>query len=107
MAIQYTWSFPFFDVIPSEDGLTNVVKIIHWRYDAVDGDYKATSYGTVSLGAPNPTNFIPYDQITEQWAINAVSASVDVPVLEETMAKTIEDEKNPPIVPMPPPFQQI
>ena len=31
----YTWSFPQFDTAPSEDGLTNVVKTIHWRLDAV------------------------------------------------------------------------
>lgn len=106
MAIAYNWVFPQFDVIPSEDGLTDVVKIIQWRYNAVDGDYKATNYGSVSLGAPNPTDFIPYDQITEQWAIDAVSAQINVPEMQARLAKEIEDQKNPPIVPMPPPFAQ-
>ena len=31
MSIVYTWSFPQFEVAPSEDGLTNVVSVIHWR----------------------------------------------------------------------------
>ena len=104
MAIVYTWSFPQFDVVPSEDGMTNVVKTIHWRYDAVDGDYSAGAYGTVGLGEPNPTDFIPYNQLTEQWTVDAVSASVDVPTLQETLAKQIADQKNPPVVPMQPPF---
>ena len=100
----YSWSFPEFDVAKSEDGLTDVVKVIHWRYTATDGEYSAGAYGTVGLGAPNPTDFIPYDQITEQWTIDAVSASLDVPAMQENLAKQIENEKNPPIVPMQPPF---
>lgn len=104
MAIVYTWSFPQFDVVPSEDGLTDVVQTIHWRYTAVDGSYEASAYGTVGLGAPNPTDFIPYANLTEQWAIDAVSASVDVPAMEAALAQQIEDQINPPIVPMAPPF---
>lgn len=106
MSIAYTWNFPQFDVAKSEDGLTDVVKTIHWRYEAVDGDYIAGAYGSVGLGAPNPQDFIPYDQITEQWAIDAVSASVDVPAMQLNLAGQIEAQINPPIVPMPPPFQQ-
>ena len=102
--LTYSWSFPEFDVAKSEDGLTDVVKVIHWRYDATDGEYSAGAYGTVGLGAPNPTDFIPYDQITEQWTIDAVSASLDVPAMQANLAAQIENEKNPPIVPMQPPF---
>lgn len=104
MAIVYSWQFPQFDVVPSEDGLTDVVQTIHWRYNAVDGGYSASAYGTVGLGAPNPTDFIPYDQLTEQWTIDAVSASLDVPALQANLAKQIENQINPPIVPMAPPF---
>lgn len=104
MAIVYTWSFPQFDVAPSLDGLTDVVKVINWRYDAVDGDYNAGAYGSVGLGDPNPEDFIPYEQITEQWAIDAVSSSVDVPALQESLAQQIANQKNPPVVPMQPPF---
>lgn len=106
MAIVYTWNFPQFDVAKSEDGLTDVVKTIHWRYDAVDGDYTSGAYGTVACGTPNPVDFIPYDQLTEQWAIDAVSASIDVPELQVSLARQIEDQKNPPVVPMQPPFPQ-
>ena len=106
MAIVYTWKFPQFDVIPSEDGLTDVVKTIHWQYTAQDGDIAVFSYGTVALGAPNPQDFIPYDQITEQWAIDAVSQSVDIPSLQASLAQDIANKINPPIIPMAPPFQQ-
>ena len=104
MAIVYTWSFPQFDVVPSEDGLTDVVQTIHWTYTAVDGDHTAGAYGTVGLGAPNPTDFIPYANLTEQWTIDAVSASVDVPAMQASLAQQIADQINPPVVPMAPPF---
>ena len=104
MAIVYTWSFPEFDVVPSEDGLSDVVKTIHWVYTAVDQQHSASAYGTVGLGAPNPSDFIPYDQLTEQWTVDAVSASVDVPAMQANLAQQIADQINPPIVPMQPPF---
>jgi hypothetical protein len=100
----FTWSFPQFDVAKAEDGLTDVVKTIHWRYDATDGDYSAGSYGTVGVGAPNPQDFIPFASLTEAWAVAAVSASVDVSAMDASLAAQIETAKNPPIVPMTAPF---
>lgn len=114
MAIVYKWQFPVFDVIKSEDGLTDVVKTIHWQYIATDegsvspngSPYTANMYGTVTLGPPNPSDFIPYDQITEQWAIDAVSQQVDVAAMQAALAVEIQFQINPPIVPMQPPFPQ-
>jgi hypothetical protein len=34
--IEYTWSFPNF-----ETNSENIVKTIHWRYTAVDGEHSA------------------------------------------------------------------
>lgn len=104
MAIEYKWTFPQFDVVKSEDGLTDVVKTIHWRYDAVDGEHSAGAYGTIGLGDPNPQDFIPYSQLTEQWAIDAVSQVVNMDEVRAALDKAIADQINPPIVPMAPPF---
>ena len=38
---EYTWSFPNF-----ETDADNKVKVIHWRYTAVDGEYSASMYGS-------------------------------------------------------------
>ena len=45
----YTWSFPQFEVAPSTDGLTDIVRVIHWRVDGFDG--------TFSAGASDPAYF--------------------------------------------------
>jgi hypothetical protein len=107
MAITYTWSFPQFDVAKAEDGLTDVVTTIHWIINATDGTYTASSYGTVGLGSPNPADFIPYNQLTETWAISACSASLDVLSIEAGLAANIANQIDPPIVPMAPPFSAI
>jgi hypothetical protein len=41
MATTYEWSFPNF-----ETDADNKVKVIHWRYTAVDGEYSTSMYGS-------------------------------------------------------------
>lgn len=106
MATAYSWTFPQFDVAPSEDGLSQVVKVIHWRLDAIDGGVTAGAYGTVALGEPDPDNFVPYADITEQWAIDQTSALIDLPQVQAALAGEIAKKKNPPTVPEVPPFAQ-
>jgi hypothetical protein len=106
MAIAYSWTFPQFDVAPSEDGLSQVVKTIHWRLDAIDAGVSAGAYGAVSLGQPSPDNFTPYADITEQWAIDQTSGLINLPEVEAALAGEIAKKKNPPVVPSIPPFAQ-
>lgn len=109
MPTTYTWSFPQLDVVPSEDGLTDVVQTIHWRLDAVDGQYSAGAYGTVTVGPPDPQSFIPYDQLTEaevqQWTVDTLGAE-QVAQMEASLQTQIDNQINPPIVPMSPPWAQ-
>ena len=106
MAIVYMWTFPQFDVVPSEGELSDVVKTIHWTYSALDGAYQASTYGLVELPIPSPPDFIPYANLTEEWAINVVSKSVNVSEMKQKLAAIIAEQKNPPILPMAPPFAQ-
>jgi hypothetical protein len=103
----YTWSFPQFDVAKAEDGLTDVVKTIHWRYDAQDGGFSAGAYGSVGLGEPDPDAFVPYTQITAEWAIACVTAQINLEDANAALEKQIENQKNPPVVPMVPPFAAL
>jgi hypothetical protein len=98
------WTFPQFDVAPSEDGLQQVVKTIHWRLDAIDAGFSAGAYGSVALAAPDLAAFVPYDEITEEWAIEVTSGSIDLAQVQDALAGEINKKKNPPVVPMSPPF---
>ena len=59
---EYTWSFPNF-----ETDADNKVKVIHWRYTAVDGEYSATMYGT-----DGQTSDQDFDSISKEDAIACV-----------------------------------
>lgn len=106
MAITYEWQFSQFDTAPTLDGLTNVVEIVHWRYIAVDDTdgLSAQAYGTANLGIPGPSEFVPFEDITKEMTIQWVSGVIDVPSLETNLATQIATQRNPPIVPMSPPF---
>lgn len=104
MPTNYTWSFPQFDVAPTEDGLDNVVKVIHWRLDAVDGPYSEGAYGSTVVDAPDSSKFVPYNQITSDWAVSAVCEKVNIEEVKEALEKRIEAKRNPPVLPMAPPF---
>jgi hypothetical protein len=104
---DFAWHFPQFDTAKAEDGLTDVVKVIQWRYVAVDDEASAQAYGSVDLGAPDPEAFTAYADLTEQWAIDAVIASwgdSSLADVQEALQAQIEVEKNPPVVPLQPPF---
>ena len=62
MATTYEWSFPNF-----ETDADNKVKVIHWRYTAVDGEYSATMYGT-----DGQTSDQDFDSISKEDAIACV-----------------------------------
>lgn len=62
MATTYEWSFPNF-----ETDADNKVKVIHWTYTAVDGEYSATMYGT-----DGQTSDQDFDSISKEDAIACV-----------------------------------
>ena len=44
------------------------ITTLHWTASLTDGEYTASSYGSIGLGEPgNP--FIPYSEVTEAKAI--------------------------------------
>jgi hypothetical protein len=104
---NFAWSFPQFDVAKAEDGLTDVIKTIHWRYDAQDGSFSAGAYGSIGLSAPDPSSFVPYTQITAMWAIDCVTAQVKMDELNAALETQIANQKNPPTMPMVPPFTAL
>jgi hypothetical protein len=86
MAITYEWSFPNF-----ETNSENVVKTIHWRYTAVDGEYSANVYG--SCAGSEGMNF---DAMTKEHCISCVTANDQSEAdMQSSLASQIEEQKNP------------
>lgn len=102
--ITYTWGIAQMECAPSDDGLANVVKTVHWTLLAEDGTYVASSYGSAGLSSPDGGEFIAYNNLTKETVINWVKAALNagnedcVSQMEAALAANIEEQCNPKIV---------
>lgn len=98
MATVYTWNVNTMDTAPSEDGLSDVVKVIHWRFSATNGTHTAETYSTLSLEAPDAENFTAFADLTEAQVIAWVESKLDVESMKASLDAQLERLANPPIV---------
>ena len=101
MANTYTWLVDSLDCIPSVDGQTNVVSMIHWRVNATDGTHNATIYGVQPLTYTAGNPFTPYANLTEAtvigWLQSAMGAS-QVTAIQASLDNQINNLINPPVI---------
>jgi len=100
----FKWVVSQLDTAPSEDTLTDVVKTVHYRYQAEDGQYSAEVYGTMACATPSETDFTAYADLTYEQVCEWLEAGLDVQALETNLEEQIEYQKNPPIVNLPLPW---
>ena len=103
---QYNWVISAMDTAPSEDGLTDVVKAVHWRYQAQDAEYFVDVYGSMACTTPSDTDFTAYPDLTEDQVISWLEAGLDAEALKAKLDAQIENQKNPPIVNLPLPWNE-
>ena len=109
MTITYTWVFNPLECIPSANGMSNIVKKVHWRYSGTDGTHTSTVYGSVELDSPDPKTYIEYANLTMNtvtgWVVSALAQSnTTVESLQNSINTQITDIINPPIVSNAPPW---
>jgi hypothetical protein len=100
----YTWSFPQFIVDPEFNGLTNVVTAINWVCTGANGNVTSSASGTVNLGTPNPAQFVPYADITQEMAYQWVSQCISMPGVENKLGIQLTLLSQPTKKPQNPPF---
>jgi len=75
------------------------IVIAHWRATATDGDYSASSYGTVGFTPdPDSEDFVPFESLTEADVLQWVYESVDKDATEASLASQIEEQKAPKVI---------
>ena len=84
--ITYNWKDLTIDYIASKEEVSDVIEKIHWRLEGVDGEINEEVYGVVALPDPNPSEFIPIEDVNRQLIIQW---------LEDILNQTSEDEKPP------------
>ena len=72
------------------------VVVAHWRCTAEDGEYTASSYGTVGF-TPDASadGFISFDNLTEADVLGWVYAEVDQAETEAALDASIAEQKTP------------
>jgi hypothetical protein len=85
-----TWTIAQLDRQTSNGFVTTA----HWRADAVDGDYSASTYSTSSWADGTPTT--PYADLTQEEVLGWIWANgVDKEAVEASLQAQIDAQKNP------------
>lgn len=106
--ITYTWSISKLDCAPSENGLTNIVKIIHWTLAGVDENGVSSSMSnSYPLSTPSPEGFADYSTLTQETVIGWLEGGLDVGYIKTRLSNEISSQYNPPITPLPLPWIRV
>lgn len=81
-----------------------VVYTSHWTVNAVrttdtEETYSAGAYGSVGFSAPEPDQFIPYEDLTPEivigWTQNALGGEEKVAEIEASLISQLDNQENP------------
>jgi hypothetical protein len=108
MSTTYQWVINQLDTAPSEDGLTDVVKVVNWTRAAeqfVGGEpINVSVYGTMACQTPSSTDFTAYPNLTYEQVCGWLDAGLDVEAIDLGLDNQIENIINPPIIVLPLPW---
>jgi hypothetical protein len=108
METNFQWVISQLNCAVELEGLPNVINTIHWRYNATktnaDKTYFAEIYGSSNVSQPNPQNFTPYEDVTEQEVINWLEQILPVEDMKSGLEATIDLQINPAEVTLPLPW---
>ena len=88
--MEYTWTIAQMERKTS-DGF---VITVHYRVTAVDGEYTASTYGTVGYTQESET-FIPFADLTKATVVGWVKESLGEDTVQDALASQIEAQKTP------------
>ena len=99
--VTYDWNCKTVDCYPNYDNEADVVYNVHWivtgvsdQVDPAGNPYSDTNIGTQTLDTSQITNFIPFDQLTNDevvaWTKEAMGDE-QVASIESSIEKQIQD----------------
>lgn len=104
----YNWVVNQLDTKPKEDGLTDVVSVVHWTRTAEQyvgaEPINVSSYGTMGCTTPSETDFTAYPDLTFEQVCSWLDAGLDVTSIDLGLDGQIENIINPPIIVLPLPW---
>ena len=100
----YNWVVNQLDTKPKEDGLTDVVSVVHWTRTAQQDAINVSSYGTMGCTTPSETDFTAYPDLTFEQVCGWLDAGLDISGIDLGLDAQIENIINPPIIVLPLPW---
>ena len=106
MTVSYLWNCTRVDVYPVENENPDVVYNVHWSLLGASNEdlmpsgqpYQASSVGTQMLDTSTITEFIPFEDLTNEivtnWVITAMGPEA-IESLELSIFNMIEEQVNP------------
>lgn len=109
MAITYNWVVSSMNEYPTTtENLNDVVFLVNWRRNATEtvGDkvYFVDTYGVLTLPAPDPQNFTPYNDLTFEQVCGWLDAGEDVAWIDAGLAESLQKLIDPPVISLPLPW---
>ena len=89
--MEFNWNVVNMDRLTA-DGF---VVTVHYNISAVDGDYTASTYGTVGFTEQPGETYVPYEDLTQEQVVGWVQDAIGKDTVEESLAGQIEAQKNP------------
>lgn len=105
--INYFWTINPLECYPTSPEGPDYVFTAHWQLHAQTGSYSAQSIGTQAVTGSPSGSFIPFENLTleivQGWVEEAMGEE-RVNQIKESLAQTIENQINPPVVTLPSPW---
>ncbi len=91
MSTEFIWTIKQLDR-KSADGF---VTTAHYNVNAVDGDFNASTYGTVSFTQEEGQSMTPFAELTQEQVIGWVQDKLGKDVVEASLQSQIDAQKDP------------
>jgi propanediol dehydratase small subunit len=88
--MNYEWNVVQMD----RNTVDGFVTTVHYTVNAIDGEYSASTYGTVGF-TQEDMDYVPFADLTQEQVIAWVQDSLGQATVEESLATQIEAQKNP------------
>jgi hypothetical protein len=88
--MEYNWQAVNMDRKATDGFVTTV----HYNVSAVDGEFTASTYGTVGY-TQEEGSYVPFEQLTPEMVVGWVQTSLGKETVEAALAAQIEAQKNP------------